>query len=48
MRGAVVTGFGVGLPGVAIAAEHDVWVIDQSDTTPDGFVNWLSVNLSIS
>jgi hypothetical protein len=35
LLGAAVTGFGVGLPVVAIAAEHEVWVIDQADTTPD-------------
>jgi hypothetical protein len=38
LLGAAVTGFGVGLPVVAIAAEYEVWVIDQSDTTPDGGV----------
>jgi hypothetical protein len=36
LLGASVTGFGVGLPVGAIAAEYEVWVIDQSDTTPDG------------
>jgi DNA-binding beta-propeller fold protein YncE len=36
LLGAAVTGLGVGLPGVAVAAEYEVWVIDQSDTTPDG------------
>lgn len=34
LLGAAVTGFGVGLPVVAIAPEYEVWVIDQSDTTP--------------
>ena len=36
LLGAAVTGLGVGLPVVALAAEYEVWVIDQSDTTPDG------------
>jgi hypothetical protein len=36
LLGAAVTGFGVGLPVVAVAADYEVWVIDQADTTPDG------------
>jgi hypothetical protein len=36
LLGAAVTGFGVGLPVVAVAADYEVWVIDQSDTTPEG------------
>lgn len=36
LLGAAVTGLGVGLPALAIAAGYEVWVIDQSDTTPDG------------
>jgi hypothetical protein len=36
LLGAAATGFGVGLPVVAIASEYEVWVIDQSDTAPEG------------
>ena len=36
LLGVAVMGFGVGLPVIAIAAEYEVWVIDQVDTTPDG------------
>jgi DNA-binding beta-propeller fold protein YncE len=36
LLGATLTGFEVGPPAVAIAAEYEVWVIDQADTTPDG------------
>jgi putative NADH-flavin reductase len=34
--GTAVTDLGVGLPVVVIAAEYEMWVIDQSDVTPDG------------
>jgi hypothetical protein len=36
LLGTAVTDLGVGLPVVALAAEYEVWVVDQSDTTPDG------------
>jgi hypothetical protein len=36
LLGAAVASLVVGLPLVAIAAGYEVWVIDQSDTTPEG------------